>query len=109
MRNEHLENTLEEEIAELRSEISSLKDQLYQARKDMQDKGKYIFSLEEQLWDDDISDFLAKLRLYLQNQGVNSVDNAGSPPTGKEVVIGYLRGCMSERTLEWFDEEITTR
>ncbi|CAI2190226.1 2178_t:CDS:2, partial [Funneliformis geosporum] len=68
---ECLENTLEEEIAELRSEISSLKN------------------------------FLAKLKLYLQNQGVNSADNASALPTGREVAIGYLRGCMSGRTLEW--------
>ncbi|CAG8807491.1 5379_t:CDS:2, partial [Cetraspora pellucida] len=39
-----------------------------------------------------ISDFLAKLRLYLQNQRVNPADNAGGPPTGREVAIGYLRG-----------------
>ncbi|CAI2191170.1 19891_t:CDS:2, partial [Funneliformis geosporum] len=60
-----LENALEEEIAELKFEILSLKNQLYQAKKDV---------------------------LYLQNQGVNSADNAGGPPTGREVVIGYLRG-----------------
>ncbi|CAG8852300.1 6922_t:CDS:2, partial [Gigaspora margarita] len=42
---------------------------------------------------DNIPDFLAKLRLYLQNQGVNPADNAGGPPTGREVAIGYLRGC----------------
>jgi hypothetical protein len=53
--------------------------------------------------------FLAKLRLYLQNQGVDLADNAGSPPTGREVAIGYLRGCMRGRALEWFDEEITTK
>ncbi|CAG8724322.1 6862_t:CDS:2 [Cetraspora pellucida] len=41
---------------------------------------------------DDISDFLVKLRLYLQNQGVNPADNAGGPPTGREVAMGYLRG-----------------
>ncbi|CAG8683005.1 7441_t:CDS:2 [Cetraspora pellucida] len=43
-------------------------------------------------WSDDIPDFLVKLRLYLQNQGVNLADNAGDPPTGREVAIGYLRG-----------------
>ncbi|CAG8828597.1 3993_t:CDS:2, partial [Gigaspora margarita] len=37
--------------------------------------------------------FLAKLRLYLQNQSVNLADNAGGPPTGREVAMGYLRGC----------------
>jgi hypothetical protein len=51
-------------------------------------------------WGDDIPDFLAKLRLYLQNQGVDPADNAGGPPTGREVAIGYLRGCMRGRTLE---------
>ncbi|CAG8745256.1 7838_t:CDS:2 [Gigaspora margarita] len=30
-------------------------------------------------------DFLAKLRLYLQNQGVDPGDNAGGPPTGREL------------------------
>ncbi|CAI2187895.1 9193_t:CDS:2, partial [Funneliformis geosporum] len=84
MRNERLKNASEEEIAELRSEISSLKSQLYQARKDVRDKGKYISS-------------------------VNSADNTGGLPTGREVAIGYLRGCMSGRTLEWFDEKITIK
>jgi hypothetical protein len=45
----------------------------------------------------------------LQNQGVDPADNAGGPPTGREVAIGYLRGCMRGRALEWFDEEITTK
>ena len=60
-------------------------------------------------WGDDIPDFLAKLRLYLQNQGVDPADNAGGPPTGRDQAIGYLRGCMQGRTLEWFDDEITTK
>ena len=60
-------------------------------------------------WDDSISDFLAKLRLYLQNQGINLADNAGGPSTGREVAIGYLRGCIRGRALEWFDKEITTK
>jgi len=60
-------------------------------------------------WDDSIPDFLAKLRLYLQNQGVDLADNVGGPPTGREVTIRYLRGCMKGRALEWFDEEITTK
>ncbi|CAG8697027.1 8199_t:CDS:2 [Cetraspora pellucida] len=58
---------------------------------------------------EDIPDFLAKLRLYLQNQEVNPADNAEGPPTGKEVVIGYLRRCMKGRALEWFDKEIITK
>ncbi|GBC20377.1 hypothetical protein RIR_jg39305.t1 [Rhizophagus irregularis DAOM 181602=DAOM 197198] len=33
-------------------------------------------------WGDDIP-FLAKLRLYLQNQGVDPADTAVDPPTGK--------------------------
>ncbi|CAI2189692.1 17190_t:CDS:2, partial [Funneliformis geosporum] len=41
--------------------------------------------------------------------GVNPADNAGGPLTGREVAIGYLRGCMRGRALEWFDEEITTK
>ncbi|CAG8854755.1 15511_t:CDS:1, partial [Gigaspora margarita] len=49
---------------------------------------------------DDIPDFLAKLRLYLQNQGVNPADNAAGPPTGREVAMGYLRSYMRGRTLE---------
>ena len=60
-------------------------------------------------WGDDIPDFLAKLRLYLQNQGVDPADNARGPLTEREVAIGYLRGCMRGRTLEWFDDEITTK
>ncbi|CAI2187864.1 312_t:CDS:2 [Funneliformis geosporum] len=39
----------------------------------------------------------------------NLADNARGPPTGREIAIGYLRGCMRERVLEWFDEEITTK
>src|SRR6266542_4394335 len=60
-------------------------------------------------WDDDIPDFLAKLRLYLQNQGVDPADNAGGLPTGRDQAIGYLRGNMRGRTLELFDDEITTK
>ena len=46
---ELLENASNEEIVELKSEISTLKSQLYQAKKDVRDKEKYISSLEEQL------------------------------------------------------------
>ncbi|CAI2185513.1 5095_t:CDS:2, partial [Funneliformis geosporum] len=89
------------EIVELKSEISTLKSQLYQARKDVQDKGKYISSLEEH-----IPDFLAQLRLDLQNQGI---DPAGAGANGRSQTIGHLRGYMRGRTLEWFDEKITTK
>ncbi|CAG8766397.1 31266_t:CDS:2, partial [Gigaspora margarita] len=40
---------------------------------------------------DDIPDFLAKLRLYLQNQDVDLANNAGGPPTGRDVAIGTIR------------------
>ncbi|CAI2181509.1 16587_t:CDS:2 [Funneliformis geosporum] len=93
---ERLENASKKAIVELKSEISTLKSQLYQARKDVRDKGKYISSLEEQL-------------IILANQGVDLADNAGGPPTGRDQAIGYLRGCMRGRTLEWFDDEITTK
>ena len=46
---EYLENASEEEILELKFEISSLKNQLYQAKKDMQNKKNYIFNLKKQL------------------------------------------------------------
>ena len=58
---------------------------------------------------DSIPDFLAKLRLYLQNQGVNPADNVKGLLIGREVAIGYLKGCIRGRTLEWLDEEITTK
>ncbi len=51
-------------------------------------------------WSDDIPDFLAKLKLYLQNQGVDPADNAGGLSTERDQVIGYLRDCMRGRTLE---------
>jgi hypothetical protein len=35
-----------------------------------------------------------KFKLYLQNQGIDLADNAESSPTGREVAIGYLKGCM---------------
>ncbi|CAI2181264.1 8889_t:CDS:2 [Funneliformis geosporum] len=60
-------------------------------------------------WNNDIPDFLVKLRLYFQNQGVNSADNAGTLLTGREVAIEYLKGCMSGRILELFNKKITTK
>ena len=45
---ELLENASKEEIVELKSEISTLKSQLYQARKDVRDKGKHgPFAIEK--------------------------------------------------------------
>jgi len=46
---ERLENASKEEILELKSEISNLKSQLYQVRKDIRDKDNYISTLEKQL------------------------------------------------------------
>jgi hypothetical protein len=60
-------------------------------------------------WGDDIPYFLAQLRLYLQNQGVDPADNAEALVIGRDVAIGYLRGCMKGRTLEWFDDKITSK
>ncbi|GES92388.1 hypothetical protein GLOIN_2v1778046 [Rhizophagus clarus] len=60
-------------------------------------------------WDDSIPDFLAQLRLDLQNREIDPNDNAGGPPTGRDNAIGHLRACMRGRTLEWFDDEITTK
>jgi hypothetical protein len=60
-------------------------------------------------WDDNIPDFLAQLRLDLQRRGIDPADNAGGPPTGRDQAIGYLRGCMRGRTLEWFDDEISSK
>src|SRR6266496_3900786 len=57
-------------------------------------------------WGDSIPDFLAQLRLDLQNRGI---DPAGAGANGRAQAKGYLRSCMRGRTLEWFDEEITTK
>src|SRR2546421_4174325 len=57
-------------------------------------------------WDNSIPDFLAQLRLDLQNC---AIDLAGAGANGRAQAIGHLRECMRGRTLEWFDEEITTK
>ncbi|CAI2197872.1 9976_t:CDS:1, partial [Funneliformis geosporum] len=57
-------------------------------------------------WDDSILDFLAQLRLDLQNRGI---DPAGAGANRRAQALGHLRACMRGRTLEWFDEEITTK
>ncbi|CAJ0830484.1 10898_t:CDS:2, partial [Entrophospora sp. SA101] len=46
---ERLENASEKEKAELRSEISSLKRSLYQAKKEIRDKVSYTDNIEKQL------------------------------------------------------------
>jgi hypothetical protein len=45
----------------------------------------------------------------LQNQGVDLADNVEGPPTRRKIAIEYLKGCMRGRTLEWFDDEITSK
>ncbi|UZO26597.1 uncharacterized protein OCT59_018811 [Rhizophagus irregularis] len=60
-------------------------------------------------WDDSIPDFLAQLRLDLQNREIDPNDNVAGLPTGRDNAIGHLRACMRGRTLEWFDDEITTK
>ena len=57
-------------------------------------------------WNDSIPDFLAQLRLDLQNRGI---DPAGAGANGRAQALGHLRACMRGRTLKWFDEEITTK
>ena len=37
------------------------------------------------------------------------IDPAEVSVNGRAQAKGYLRSCMRERTLEWFDEEITTK
>ena len=57
-------------------------------------------------WGDSIPDFLAQLRLDLQNW---DIDPAGVDVNERTQAKGYLRSCMRGRALEWFDEEITTK
>jgi len=57
-------------------------------------------------WNDSIPDFLAQLRLELEKRGI---DPAGAGANGRAQALGHLRACMRGRTLEWFDEEITTK
>ncbi|PKK55860.1 hypothetical protein RhiirC2_801316, partial [Rhizophagus irregularis] len=64
---------------ELKSEISTLKSQLYQARKDVQDKRKYISSLEEQLVESE--EQVKKLRCQIRSisSRKNSPERENSP------------------------------
>ena len=76
---ELLENASKEEIVELKSEISTLKSQLYQAKKDVRDKGKYISSLEEQLVESEKQ--VEKLRCQIKTilSRKNSPEQGNSP------------------------------
>ncbi|CAB5190221.1 unnamed protein product [Rhizophagus irregularis] len=42
-------------------------------------------------WEDSIPDFLAQLKLDLQNQEIDPNDNVAGPPTGRDNAIGHLR------------------
>jgi chromosome segregation ATPase len=76
---ERLENASKEEIAELKSEISSLRKQLYQAKKDIRDNEKYISSIESQLVDSE--EQVEKLRCQIRtiSSRKNSPKRGNSP------------------------------
>ena len=76
---EYLENASEEEIAELRSEISCLKSQLYQARKDVRDKEQYISTLEEQLVESEEQVEKLRCRIRTISSRKNSPVRGNSP------------------------------
>ncbi|UZO04170.1 uncharacterized protein OCT59_024562 [Rhizophagus irregularis] len=42
-------------------------------------------------WDDSIPDFLAQLRLDLQNREIDPNDNVAGSPIGRDNAIGHLR------------------
>src|SRR2546421_11415265 len=76
---ELLENASKEEIVELKSEISSLKSRLYQAKKDVRDKGKYISSLEEQLVESEEQVEKLRCRIRTISSRKNSPERGNSP------------------------------
>ncbi|CAB4434115.1 unnamed protein product [Rhizophagus irregularis] len=90
---ECLENASKEEIVELKSEISTLKSQLYQARKDVRDKGKYISSLEEQLVESE--EQVKKLRCQIRSisSRKNSPERENSPDlmTTRDILIDQIK------------------
>ena len=61
---ERLENASKEEIAELRSEISALNTQLYQAKKNIRVKDNYISDLEKRLVESE--EQVEKLRCWIR-------------------------------------------
>ena len=76
---ECLENASEEEIVELKSEISSLKRHLYQARKDVRDKEKYISTLEKQLVESEEQVENLRYRIKTISSRKNSPERGNSP------------------------------
>ena len=73
---ERLENASEEEIVELKSEISTLKSQLYQARKDVRDKEN---SLEERLVESEEQVKKLQCRIRSISSRKNSPKRGNSP------------------------------
>jgi DNA repair exonuclease SbcCD ATPase subunit len=76
---ERLEHASEEEIAELKFEISNLKNQLYQARKDDRDKEKYISSLEARLVESEEQVEKLRCRIKTISSRKNSPERGNSP------------------------------
>ncbi|CAG8784284.1 23609_t:CDS:2, partial [Gigaspora rosea] len=77
-----------EESQQSNQELYEVVSQLAESNRNFK---QHLYTLER-IIGDDIPDFLVKLRLYLQNQGVDLADNARGPLTGRDVAIGYLRG-----------------
>src|SRR6266542_753968 len=76
---EHLENASEEEIAELKSEISSLKNKLCQAKKEVRDKEKYISTLENQLVESEEQVEKLRCRIKTISSRKNTPERGNSP------------------------------
>src|SRR3954454_13974874 len=76
---ERLENAMKEEIAELKSEISSLRKQLYQAKKDIRDNEKHISSIESQLVDSEEQVEKLRYRIRSISSRKNSPERGNSP------------------------------
>ena len=76
---ERLENASKEEILELKSEISNLKSQLYQARKDIRDKDNYISTLEKQLVESEEQVEKLRCRIKTISSRKNTPERGNSP------------------------------
>src|SRR5438045_2978902 len=76
---ERLENASEEEMVELRSEISSLKSRLYQAKKDVRDKEKYISYLEKRLEESEEQVDRLRCRIRAISSRKNTPERGNSP------------------------------
>src|SRR4051812_14273423 len=76
---ECLENASEDEIVELKSEISTLKSRLYQAKKDTQDKENYISVLEKRLEESEEQVERLRCRIKTISSRKNSPERGNSP------------------------------